>query len=52
MAFPPEAFIIGAQKAGTTSLADLLDQHPGIVVSNPKEPDFFNEIRRSRISST
>jgi|ThiBio_1000_plan_1041568.scaffolds.fasta_scaffold05883_3 hypothetical protein len=42
MAFPPEAFIIGAQKAGTTSLADLLDQHPGIVVSNPKEPDFFN----------
>ncbi|HVZ70365.1 MAG TPA: sulfotransferase [Rhizomicrobium sp.] len=42
MAFPPQAFIIGAQKAATTSLADLLAQHPGIEVSNPKEPDFFN----------
>jgi hypothetical protein len=42
MAFPPKAFIIGAQKAGTTSVADLLEQHPQIVLSNPKEPDFFN----------
>ncbi len=42
MAFPPQAFIIGAQNAATTSLADLLGQHPGIVISDPKEPDFFN----------
>lgn len=42
MAFPPRAFMIGAQKAGTTSLAELLGQHPGIVVSDPKEPDYFN----------
>ena len=35
MPFPPEAFIIGAQRAGTTSLSALLDQHPGIVLSNP-----------------
>jgi hypothetical protein len=42
MAFPPEAYIIGAQKAATTSLADLLGQHPGIVLSNPKEPNFYN----------
>jgi hypothetical protein len=42
MPFPPEAFIIGAQRAGTTSLAAILDQHPDIVVSFPKEPDFFS----------
>jgi hypothetical protein len=41
MGFPPEAFLIGAQKAGTTTLAELLDQHPRITVSDPKEPDFF-----------
>jgi hypothetical protein len=42
MSFPPEAFIIGAQRSGTTSLSSLLDQHPGIVLSAPKEPDFFS----------
>lgn len=42
MSFPPDAFIIGAQRAGTTSLSGLLDQHPDIVLSNPKEPDFFS----------
>lgn len=39
--FSPRLFLIGAQKAGTTSLAYLLDQHPDIAVSNPKEPGFF-----------
>tara|TARA_B100000745_G_scaffold144352_1_gene94461 strand:- start:7404 stop:8252 length:849 start_codon:yes stop_codon:yes gene_type:complete len=34
-------FIIGAAKCGTTALADLLDQHPNICLSSPKEPDFF-----------
>lgn len=42
-AFPPQLYLIGAQKAGTTSLAYLLDQHPDIAVSNPKEPGFFNQ---------
>lgn len=42
-AFPPKLFLIGAQKAGTTSLAYLLDQHPDIAVSNPKEPGFFSQ---------
>lgn len=41
MAFPPEAYLIGAQKAGTTTLAYLLDQHPDITVSQPKESHFF-----------
>ena len=42
MNFPPAVYIIGAQKAGTTTLAYLLDQHPAIVLSNPKEPHFFS----------
>lgn len=41
MAFPPKGFIIGAQKAGTTSLANLLDQQDSITLSNPKEPEYF-----------
>ena len=35
--------MIGAMKAGTTSLADLLAQHPDICLSSPKEPHFFTE---------
>lgn len=42
MAFPPELFIIGAQRSGTTSLSALLDQHPAVVLSTPKESDFFS----------
>ncbi len=42
MAFPPELFIIGAQRSGTTSLSALLDQHPAVVLSTPKETDFFS----------
>jgi len=41
--FPPQAFLIGAQKAGTTSLAYLLDRHPAIAVSDPKETYFFTQ---------
>lgn len=41
MRFPPEAYMIGAQKAGTTTLAVLLDQHPRITLSSPKEAAFF-----------
>jgi hypothetical protein len=41
MTFAPEAFILGAAKCATTTLADLLDLHPEIRLSDPKEPDFF-----------
>lgn len=41
MPFPPEVYLLGAQKAGTTSLAFWLDQHPDLCLSEPKEPDFF-----------
>jgi sulfotransferase family protein len=37
----PTFFIIGAPKAGTTSLHLYLDQHPGIQMSANKEPRFF-----------
>lgn len=36
--------IIGAQKCGTTSLAFLLAQHPGICFSKEKEPGYFNKV--------
>ena len=41
MSFPPEAFLIGAEKAGTTMLLHLFDQHPGITVSEPRITDYF-----------
>lgn len=37
----PTFFILGAAKCGTTSLHELLAQHPDICMSNPKEPFFF-----------
>ncbi len=37
----PTFFIIGAAKAGTTSLHFYLDLHPQIQMSDPKEPHFF-----------
>jgi Sulfotransferase domain len=38
----PTFFIVGAAKAGTTSLHYYLDQHPQIQMSVNKEPDFFS----------
>ncbi len=38
------AIIIGAMKCGTTSLFDLLAQHPAICASSEKEPDFFASV--------
>ncbi|MEF8794596.1 sulfotransferase family protein [Thiohalorhabdus sp.] len=43
MNFPPTVYLVGAQKAGTTFLASLLDQDPQIRVSQPKEPHFFTQ---------
>jgi len=41
MEFKPNLAIIGAQKAGTTTLHRLLKQHPDITMSEPKETVFF-----------
>ena len=38
----PTFFIVGAPKAGTTSLYALLNAHPQIFMSPEKEPNFFS----------
>jgi hypothetical protein len=43
MSFPPESYLIGAQKAGTTTLAYLLDHHPRLTIGQTKEPHFFTD---------
>lgn len=37
----PNLVVIGAQKAGTTSLHRYLDRHPQVSMSTPKELNFF-----------
>lgn len=37
----PDVYLIGAPKAGTTSLADWLAQHPEVYFCVPKEPFFW-----------
>ena len=37
-------FIVGAPKAGTTSLHHYLNEYPEILMSIIKEPDFFSDI--------
>ena len=41
MSFPPRLIIIGAQKAGTTTLAALLGQHPDMALGHKKEQHFY-----------
>lgn len=41
-------FIIGAMKSGTTSLFDILGQHPEICPARKKEPSFFAADRDSK----
>jgi len=37
----PNFFVIGANRAGTTSLYNYLSQHPAVFMSPIKEPNFF-----------
>ncbi|MEO5905917.1 MAG: sulfotransferase domain-containing protein, partial [Saprospiraceae bacterium] len=39
---------IGASKAGTTWLGHMLDAHPQICISEPREVEFFNDILQFR----
>ncbi len=41
-ASPPPLFLIGAAKAGTTTLARRLGALPAFRLSDPKEPEFFS----------
>ena len=38
----PNLFIVGAQKSGTSSIHEYLNQHPQIFMSPLKEPGFFH----------
>ncbi|WDI40963.1 sulfotransferase family protein [Bremerella sp. P1] len=47
----PNFFVIGAAKSATTSLCSLLQQHPNIFFSDPKEPRFYqlpDDVRESK----
>lgn len=37
----PNFFLVGAQKCGTTSLAQYLAEHPAVFMTVPKEPFYF-----------
>ena len=37
----PDFVVGGAPKSGTTSLCHYLNGHPGVFVTNPKEPHFY-----------
>ncbi|MDX1501686.1 MAG: sulfotransferase [Thermoanaerobaculia bacterium] len=41
----PNLFVLGVAKAGTTSLASYLEQHPEIYFSPVKEPHYFSRVR-------
>ncbi len=43
----PNTFIVGAAKAGTTSLYEYLSQHPQVYMSPVKEPHYFSRVRPS-----
>jgi hypothetical protein len=45
----PNLFIVGAPKAGTTSLYRYLGQHPQIYMSSLKEPHYFAEEIRTQL---
>lgn len=40
----PNLLVIGAMKAGTTSLHSYLDQHPDIYMSKPKELHYYADV--------
>lgn len=46
-----DCVIIGAAKAGTTSLASWLGSHPDVCMSNPKETMFFGSPKLFLISN-
>lgn len=48
---PPDAYvmIIGAMKAGTSSLFHLLAQHPAICASRAKEPEYFSQHQENAV---
>jgi hypothetical protein len=51
MQFPRKiAFIVGAPRCGTTTLARIFGQHPDVCFSSVKEPHFFVRFDASRLA--
>lgn len=46
MKYPPNLFIIGAPKCGTTTLHHWLSVHPQVFMTSNKEPSFFCEFTK------
>src|SRR5579885_2234849 len=44
----PNFFLVGAAKAGTTSIYAYLSEHPQVFFPAIKEPHFFTQVRPSR----
>ena len=44
----PDFLIVGAQKCGTTSLFQYLDEHPQVYTSPEKEPHFYSYVGEKR----
>jgi len=44
----PTFIVIGAAKCGTTSIADVLGDHPEVFLTSPKEPHYFSRLTRYR----
>lgn len=42
MSSKPNFFIVGAPKCGTTAMSEYLRSHPGVFMSERKEPHFFS----------
>ena len=47
---PPDFFLVGAPKCGTTALYEMLGAHPEIFLSPNKEPDFFASDIRAAVT--
>lgn len=47
----PNFFIVGAARAGTSSLYEYLARHPQIFMSPHKEPHFFSQVRPNRMQT-
>ncbi|HEY1834193.1 MAG TPA: sulfotransferase [Solirubrobacteraceae bacterium] len=45
---PPDFFIAGHEKCGTTALYEMLREHPLVFLPELKEPHFLNDERRPR----
>lgn len=45
----PTFLVIGAAKCGTTTVCDLLSDHPDVFMTSPKEPHYFSRLTKYRV---